>query len=391
MPKPQEAIFISINDSDEHSYFAIRRKDQVIKRLFGLPAGDFTQYIEQTVQFTKYSDTQVEIRFSDGKKIRVSFKAPPEKSASSSKKPKASMRSLPNYNNNRDGITNESLAIERKKHFPDRASDENKNVNLLLPKDSRVAIVSESADNPALMLNKLIYNHGTTQQPKIELNKQRLKKNDNTKIIEELAQRSAKLLQQLGLRQIQMTATLSTPLAIGLGSGSVYETSICLHHVYGFPYIPGSAVKGLCLAWLRQEYQNLNQDTLPKWVQSFFGIEDEKGQLTFQDAYPLEEVAIQLDIINVHYPKYYSGNDWPDDNQNPVPIHFPVVPAGQRFRFNVGWKTTANSKLAKLPEGLASKLGGQPDSLEDFIKKTISKALKDWGIGAKTAIGYGKF
>ena len=39
-------------------------------------------------------------------------------------------------------------------------------------------------------------------------------------------------------------------LAIGLGSGSVFETSISLHHVYGFPYIPASAVKGALRSYL---------------------------------------------------------------------------------------------------------------------------------------------
>jgi len=34
-------------------------------------------------------------------------------------------------------------------------------------------------------------------------------------------------------------------LAINLGSESVLETSIALHHSYGVPYIPGSAIKGV--------------------------------------------------------------------------------------------------------------------------------------------------
>src|SRR5690606_28759234 len=33
-------------------------------------------------------------------------------------------------------------------------------------------------------------------------------------------------------------------LAVGLGEISVYETSIKLHHIYGFPYIPASTFKG---------------------------------------------------------------------------------------------------------------------------------------------------
>src|SRR5436305_8238820 len=34
-------------------------------------------------------------------------------------------------------------------------------------------------------------------------------------------------------------------MAVGLGSESLLETSISLHHAYGVPYIPGSALTGL--------------------------------------------------------------------------------------------------------------------------------------------------
>ena len=41
------------------------------------------------------------------------------------------------------------------------------------------------------------------------------------------------------------TATVEGRLAIGLGDDGVLETSITLHHTYGVPIIPGSAIKGL--------------------------------------------------------------------------------------------------------------------------------------------------
>src|SRR5450755_4152288 len=45
-------------------------------------------------------------------------------------------------------------------------------------------------------------------------------------------------------------------MVIGLGDESVLETSIALHHTYGVPYIPGSALKGLAASYARQR---LNQ------------------------------------------------------------------------------------------------------------------------------------
>lgn len=42
---------------------------------------------------------------------------------------------------------------------------------------------------------------------------------------------------------------VSWRLVIGLGLPSPFETGITLHHVYGIPAIPGSALKGLARAW----------------------------------------------------------------------------------------------------------------------------------------------
>ena len=39
-----------------------------------------------------------------------------------------------------------------------------------------------------------------------------------------------------------------TRLFIGLGMAHVLETQVCRHPVYGIPYIPGSALKGLARA-----------------------------------------------------------------------------------------------------------------------------------------------
>lgn len=43
---------------------------------------------------------------------------------------------------------------------------------------------------------------------------------------------------------IEFEAKLNDKLVIGLGGHSVYETDITLHHIYGVPYIPASAIKG---------------------------------------------------------------------------------------------------------------------------------------------------
>src|SRR2546422_9089524 len=50
-------------------------------------------------------------------------------------------------------------------------------------------------------------------------------------------------------------ATLDWRMVIGLGGETVLETDITLHHLYGIPFIPGSALKGLTRAYVSEEYQ----------------------------------------------------------------------------------------------------------------------------------------
>ncbi len=73
----------------------------------------------------------------------------------------------------------------------------------------------------------------------------------------------AELFQAVALRQRRMLAnirgihTFSAALAwrmvVGLGGESVLETDLTLHHLYGVPMIPGSALKGLTRAYAAAE------------------------------------------------------------------------------------------------------------------------------------------
>src|SRR5712692_11262510 len=50
-------------------------------------------------------------------------------------------------------------------------------------------------------------------------------------------------------------ASLDWRMVIGLGGETVLETDITLHHLYGIPFIPGSALKGLTRAYVAEEYK----------------------------------------------------------------------------------------------------------------------------------------
>jgi len=228
-------------------------------------------------------------------------------------------------------------------------------------------------------------------------------------------------------------------MVVGLGGESVYETSMTLHHIYGFPYIPGSAIKGITrhfiisnllsgflpeenlavldkaidlpeLEKLRTGNNELgveksikalrdglkvkrdNEEIRPSkalldllckgWeeldkTREVFGNQARRGKVIFLDAYPVKPPAIKADIMNPHYSDYYTKKKAPVDHMNPVPIHFLTV---ERTPFSFAVMAEKRDR-----EVLEMPIGGRK------ISEWVRAALSEHGIGAKTAIGYGFF
>ena len=168
-------------------------------------------------------------------------------------------------------------------------------------------------------------------------------------------------------------------LSIGLGQISVYETSLTLHHIYGVPYIPGSAIKGSFRSYIINEFfQNKEENALKeKWFVDIFGNETQQGKIIFFDSFS-KDFKILKDIMNPHYPDYYNGDVPPTDDQNPIPINFLTVEG--TFKFVIGAK-----------QNIEIKVNEKKENILDFVKEKLKDSLKNFGIGAKTAVGYGYF
>lgn len=180
-------------------------------------------------------------------------------------------------------------------------------------------------------------------------------------------------------------------LVVGLGTESVHETSMTLHHIYGIPYIPASAVKGVVRSWIITNHFNNSEEAALKdqgFCLSFgcpakgsFFKKAYKGGLVFMDAFPVGKISIKKDIINPHYSKYYSGGDTPPaDYLSPVPVNFLIV-HNTKFKFLLGTNENKNITEGKFVN----------KSILEIGKIWLPKALKEHGIGAKTAVGYGLF
>lgn len=189
-------------------------------------------------------------------------------------------------------------------------------------------------------------------------------------------------------------------LAINLADSLIQNAGICLDRLFGLPYIPGSAVKGVCRHTALEELRTASKDRqaellaalaavfgtadndfqngdLKPWAGLCSGRNaDHKGAVSFLPAYPVNrETRIAVDLTNVHYPDYYRrGRDEDLSNERPQPNPFPVVEVGAQFAFCLvlnGVNKDAN--------------------LLTHARRWLEAALTVRGLGAKTAAGYGWF
>lgn len=213
----------------------------------------------------------------------------------------------------------------------------------------------------------------------------------------------------------RLTSSPDWRLIIGLGNESVYETSLTLHHIYGIPYIPGQAIKGVVRNSIIADVFNSNEGTKTEGALSSkvfcktFGspkgsvIGEHQGSVIFFDAFPTNAPEIEVDVMNPHYSDYYQrqGKTPPADYLNPIPIYFLTVSKKTKFTFHIGIKVKDNKKikefghelnsLDKTPDGLSIGNLSEDSCLLDVTYHWLKRALTDHGIGAKTAVGYGYF
>lgn len=186
---------------------------------------------------------------------------------------------------------------------------------------------------------------------------------------------------------ISFTATTRSRLVVGLGRKGTYEVGLTFHRIYGVPYIPGSALKGIARSYASLVLEKAEND--PE-LQEVFGVAielqgdgeprrvDRAGEVVFWDAFPEKPVELDLDVMNPHYPEYYgdtSGRTPPSNWQDPVPVYFLTVAPGTPFRVTLSTRRPGTQGQQWL--GLASQ----------WLREGLSRL----GAGAKTSSGYGYF
>ena len=233
----------------------------------------------------------------------------------------------------------------------------------------------------------------------------------------------------------KFTLRAASRVIVGLGAESVLETSIRLHRVYGFPILPGSALKGLTRAYalweiatklgipplsykeLAEREQSKKQTPLQKLEKCIEEVETEKPkrqqlleELQTDPALPTEARIRQLDIEAF------------DREVDPLRCIFGVAgQAGKVIFFDAIPANPANLQLeldVMNPHYAPYYQGTQPPAdyhnpipvffltigpgseflfavasrearLAEKARDWLKEALTKMGIGAKTVAGYG--
>lgn len=235
------------------------------------------------------------------------------------------------------------------------------------------------------------------------------------RIVKDLEQRwneFCRVLRESGFILEEFVGECEWRMVVGLGGVHPYETSMTLHHVYGVPYIPGSALKGVTRHYglslfalecvnrgiMTDHYECIGKldDLLCKGEFSeklrdifvlngirfcdliaIFGDTEDRGNICFLDAFPIGGIKLEVDIINTHYQEYYSGKQPPADWQTPVPVKFLTLGRQSKFKFAV---CARKGKESNENSALLSK-----------AVRLLKGALTSFGVGAKTSLGYGLF
>jgi CRISPR-associated protein Cmr6 len=315
---------------------------------------------------------------------------------------------------------------QKKQHTDSNNKDSFKLSDTNLPLDTRGVNDLDEIDNFNLKFQKaarfISDPKGNTKKDKFYFYKNDYNQKNNTghsfqiqpnfdkDLIDYVVEQQKSLLPKANLENQIFEASIEWRLAIGLGNESVYETSISLHYLYGIPYIPASSIKGIVRSWIVQslygveadsearafsENENLcrllgcpekitfpnKQDKKKTDSKSTFYKKEKQGEIIFFDAFPTSVPKLEVDILNSHYPDYYNDNPkkekptvHPTDTQSPNPVNFLTV-TGCKFQFMVHAKDQNALSTIKIEE--------------KTIIEWLKEALENYGIGAKTAVGYG--
>lgn len=169
---------------------------------------------------------------------------------------------------------------------------------------------------------------------------------------------------------VATTFDTADKMITGIGQANVLENSVAMNKLWGMPVIPGSSLKGLARHYFMTEVLREDDATSQRQFEILFGTTEDAGYVTWHDAWLVPDTNVSpflLDVVTVHHQQYYQQATVPlTETEDPIPSYFISV---------------RGSFLIAI-EGIDGKWVNAAMAL-------LTRALRDWGIGAKTNAGYG--
>jgi len=212
--------------------------------------------------------------------------------------------------------------------------------------------------------------------------------------------------EKMGYVSFRKEISLNSALIIGLGNEHPTEKGFRFDWTTGSPFIPSSSIKGVIrLAYLVNELRmkkdeedaerfcnEISDGKLSKDAKLVFGSgelkrdkqEASRGKIIFLDAFPVSLPRLKPEIMTCHYKDYLmDGKRGPTEDQQPNPQQFWAV---SPYLDQNGEKPLKFIFRMLVPKSIATD-AGRFSALEN----ALNSALTEHGIGAKTAIGHGRF
>ena len=183
-------------------------------------------------------------------------------------------------------------------------------------------------------------------------------------------------------KQIFKLTTIYPGLLVGSGynhpklksTNDDFQLGFLFDHTTGLPIISGSSIKGM----LRSVFEEPDflKDVYSNYYKDYMNIDVfEKGQIIFYDAYIVSTQNQNNKIFGSDYITNHFSNEENGMFKEPNPIKFLKVLPAVTFKFQ--FKSADKNSLSE-------------NILKEYIE-LFKQIILDFGLGAKTNIGYGKF
>lgn len=189
------------------------------------------------------------------------------------------------------------------------------------------------------------------------------------------AARQCELVKALG--GCAWTVEATSRFVTGTGIDNPLENGFVWHHTLGVPYLPASGLKGALRSYLKQwsdPKKSSENSALASRLLGDMSAKTAGGAILF-DMLPTANLRLSADVMTPHYDEWYAEGKPPGDWISPNPIPFLVVEAGSRFEIGIA----PRDRKAVDPEDMKA------------LRPLIGETLEWIGLGAKTAVGYGRF